>query len=203
MSEGQTTLEREARNRSAGEQREFERRQVATHYEHDPDIFALVLDSQLTYSTGIFRSPGEDLETAQKRKFEHLRKLLRIQPGEEVFDAGCGWGSILLDLAKHTDGRFYGVTLSAKQREVALERARQGGVADRVRVDVAHLGDVSLGPNSTDVIIFSVLSICTIARRSINGWQAVFALVDGYLSQTAIFRPSSEGRETVRRRSTS
>jgi cyclopropane-fatty-acyl-phospholipid synthase len=172
VSEGQTTLEREAQNRSTDEQREFESRQVAAHYEHNPDIFALVLDSQLTYSTGIFRSPGEDLETAQRRKFEHLRELLRIQPGEEVFDAGCGWGSILLDLAEHTDGRFYGVTLSAKQREIALERARQRGVADRVRVEVAHVGDVSLGPNSTNVIIFSGSIVHMHDRDAIHQWVA-------------------------------
>ena len=50
--------------------------------------------------------------------------------------------SILLDLAEHTEGRFYGVTLSGKQREVALQRARQRGLDHRVRVDVAHVAEV-------------------------------------------------------------
>ena len=87
MTHGQTALERDARRRSSDGQREFERQKVAAHYEHNADIFSLVLDSHLTYSTGIFRSTVDDLETAQKRKFEHVRKLLRIRPGEEVFDA--------------------------------------------------------------------------------------------------------------------
>ena len=172
MTQGQSALEREALKRSAVEQREFERQQVAAHYEHDADIFSLVLDSQLTYSTGIFCSTAEDLETAQRRKFEHLRKLLRIQPGEEVFDAGCGWGSILLDLAEHTEGRFYGVTLSAKQREVTLERARQRGIDHRVRVDVAHVGEVSLEPSSMDVIIFSGSIVHIHDREAIHQWVA-------------------------------
>jgi len=92
MSQGHTLLERAATERSAADQREFERQQVSQHYEHDPEIFSLVLDSQLAYSTGIFLSPDEDLETAQQRKFAHIRALLRLKPGDRVFDAGCGWG---------------------------------------------------------------------------------------------------------------
>jgi cyclopropane-fatty-acyl-phospholipid synthase len=181
MTHGQTVLEREARRRSSDEQREYERQKVADHYEHDARIFSLVLDSQLTYSTGIFRSPAEDLETAQKRKREHVRQLLRIQPGEEVFDAGCGWGSLLLDLAEHTEGRFYGVTLSGKQREVALQRARQRGIDHRVRVDVAHLAEVSVEPNSLDVIIFSGSIVHIHDREAIHQWVARSLRPDGRL----------------------
>jgi cyclopropane-fatty-acyl-phospholipid synthase len=172
MTHGQTALERDARRRSSDGQREFERQKVAAHYEHNADIFSLVLDSHLTYSTGIFRSTADDLETAQKRKFEHVRKLLRIRPGEEVFDAGCGWGSILLDLAEHTEGRFYGVTLSGKQREVALQRARQRGLDHRVRVDVAHVAEVNLEPSSMDVIIFSGSIVHIHDREAIHRWVA-------------------------------
>jgi cyclopropane-fatty-acyl-phospholipid synthase len=172
MDHDQTALEREALTRSSDVQREFERQKVAAHYEHNVDIFSLVLDSQLTYSTGIFRSAGEDLETAQKRKFEHVRNLLNIQPGEKVFDAGCGWGSILLDLAKHTEGHFRGVTLSGKQREVVLQRARERGIDHRIRVDVAHVAEVDLEPNSMDVIIFSGSIVHMHDREAIHRWAA-------------------------------
>jgi cyclopropane-fatty-acyl-phospholipid synthase len=167
-----TPLERDATTRSAEEQIEFERRNVANHYEHDADIFSLVLDSQLTYSTGIFQSSAEDLETAQQRKFAHVRNLLRIRPGEQVFDAGCGWGSILLYLAEHTEGRFHGVTLSAKQREVALARARQRGIDDRLQIDIAHVGELDLKPHSLDVIIFSGSIVHMHDREGIHEWAA-------------------------------
>ena len=84
-----TLLEREAGLRGESAQREFERTEVAAHYEHDPEIFSLVLDSALAYSTGIYLAPNDDLETAQQRKFAHIRNLLQIQPGETVFDAGA------------------------------------------------------------------------------------------------------------------
>jgi cyclopropane-fatty-acyl-phospholipid synthase len=167
-----TVLERDALRRSAAEQREFERREVAAHYEHDPDIFSLVLDSQLTYSTGIFLNAEEDLETAQTRKFAHVRELLRLKPGDAVFDAGCGWGSILLNLAQHTGAQVHGITLSAKQREVALKRARERGIADRVRIDVTHIGEVGLAPESVDAIVFSGSIVHMHDRAGVHRWAA-------------------------------
>src|ERR1700680_293974 len=160
-----TLIEQEALRRSPEEQREYERREVAAHYEHDPEIFSLVLDSQLTYSTGIFVDPHENLEAAQRRKFAHVRGLLRLRPGDYVFDAGCGWGSILLDVAEHTGARVHGITLSAKQREVALARAR-------ARIDVEHIGDVRLEPGSVDAIIFSGSIVHMHDRPAIHRWVA-------------------------------
>jgi len=152
---GRTRAEREAAARSAETQREHERREVAAHYEHNPEIFSMVLDSRLTYSTGIFARPDEGLEAAQDRKMARIASLVDIQPGERVLDVGCGWGSVLLYLAEHTQGSFQGITLSEAQRGVALERARQKGVADRVRVDLRHVEELDLGAESVDVVVFS------------------------------------------------
>jgi cyclopropane-fatty-acyl-phospholipid synthase len=152
---GRTRAEREATARSAEIQREHERREVAAHYEHDPEIFSMVLDSRLTYSTAIFARPDEDLEAAQDRKMARIASLVDIQPGERVLDIGCGWGSVLLYLAEHTQGHFHGITLSEKQRAVALDRARQKGVEGRVRIDLRHVEELDLGPASVDVIVFS------------------------------------------------
>jgi cyclopropane-fatty-acyl-phospholipid synthase len=148
-----TLLEQEATARGIADQREHERQRVAEHYEHRPEIFELVLDRRLAYATGIFRQ-GDDLETAQARKYEFVKESLAVLPGHEVLDVGCGWGSNLLYLAEHTHGRFRGITLSAKQREVALARAKAAGVSDRVRVDLSHIEDLSLEPESLDAILF-------------------------------------------------
>lgn len=149
-----TQLEREAQARGALAQREHERQAVAAHYENHPEIFSLVLDRRLAYATGIFRDEAEDLETAQARKYAWIADQLAIAPGESVLDVGCGWGSNLLYLAEHTRGRFRGVTLSARQREEALARARDTGVDDRVRVDLAHVEDLDLPPESLDAVLF-------------------------------------------------
>jgi cyclopropane-fatty-acyl-phospholipid synthase len=147
--------ERVAAQRTPEQQRAHEAREVAQHYEHNPEIFKLVLDKRLAYATGVFLSPEEDLETGQERKFARIAAKLNIQPGEKVLDVGCGWGSNLLYLAQHTQGHFHGITLSSKQREVALQRAKDWGVADRVRVDLTHVEELNPPPESYDVVLFS------------------------------------------------
>jgi cyclopropane-fatty-acyl-phospholipid synthase len=148
-----TLLEQEATSRGSAAQREHERALVAEHYEHSPEIFELVLDKRLAYATGIFQA-GDDLEAAQARKYAFVQDALAIEAGHEVLDVGCGWGSNLLYLAEHTRGRFRGITLSGRQREVALARAEAAGIADRVRVDVCHVEDLVLEPASLDAILF-------------------------------------------------
>ena len=152
---GRTIAERDALQRTSEAQREHERRLVVEHYEHDPEIFSLVLDRDLTYSTGVFLSDDEDLETAQRRKLARVVAKLDLQAGELVLDAGCGWGSILLYIAQHTGGFVSGVTLSARQRDVALARAAERGVSERVRIDLAHVEDLALAPESVDAVVFS------------------------------------------------
>jgi cyclopropane-fatty-acyl-phospholipid synthase len=147
--------EQEASLRTKQEQREYEREQVAAHYENSPEVFSLVLDSALTYSTGIYTRRDEDLETAQQRKFAYVRRLLAIQPGERVLDVGCGWGSNLLYLAAHTAGTFHGITLSSQQAKELLRRAEDRGLRGRVQVDVCHVEDLDLPRESVDVILFS------------------------------------------------
>ena len=41
-------VEQEATVRTKQEQREYERAQVAAHYQNSPEVFSLVLDSALT-----------------------------------------------------------------------------------------------------------------------------------------------------------
>ena len=192
MSGAHTLLEREATERSAAEQREFERARVSQHYEHDPAIFSLVLDSQLAYSTGVFLAPDEDLETAQQRKLAHIAKLLRLQPGDRVFDAGCGWGSVLLHLAQHSGARVHGITLSARQREVALDRAAERGVAGRVRIDVAHIGEVELEPASLDAVVFSGSIVHMHDRAAIHGWVARHLKPGGRLFISDCYFPAEQ-----------
>ena len=140
--------------RTAAEQREHERARVAEHYEHHPEIFELVLDERLGYATAMFEDPGEDLDTAQRRKYAWIAEQLDIRPGERALDVGCGWGSNLLYLAEHTDGELHGVTLSAQQRAFALDRARATGVAERVTIDRLHIEDLELEPDTLDAILF-------------------------------------------------
>jgi cyclopropane-fatty-acyl-phospholipid synthase len=161
-----------AASRTFEQQREYERDRVAEHYQHSPEVFSLVLDSALTYSTGIYVNADEDLETAQQRKFEYISGLLKIQPGESVLDVGCGWGSNMLYLAAHTEGRFEGITLSSQQREELLRRAGERGLSSRIHVDLCHVEELDLPPESIDAILFSGSIVHMRNREQIHGMVA-------------------------------
>ncbi|MDP9169368.1 MAG: class I SAM-dependent methyltransferase, partial [Acidobacteriota bacterium] len=160
------------------------------HYQHSPEVFSLVLDSALTYSTGLYVEPGDDLETAQHRKFEYIRRLLSIQPGQTVLDVGCGWGSNMLYLAAHTEGRFKGITLSSQQRGELLRRAAARGLDSRIQVDLCHVEELDLPPESIDAILFSGSIVHMRQREQIHAMCARLLKPGGRLLISDCYFPS-------------
>ena len=105
---------------------------VHNHYDLGNDFYRLWLDREMVYSCAYFPTPDATLEDAQVAKMDRVCRKLRLQPGERVAEAGCGWGSLALHMAKH-----YGVTvrafnISAEQIAYARDRAQQEGLGDRV-----------------------------------------------------------------------
>ena len=109
------------------------RHNISHHYDLGNDFYRLWLDEQLVYTCAYFPTPEASLEEAQIAKMHHVCRKLRLQPGESVVEAGCGWGSLARHMARH-----YGVTVTAyniskAQISYARERAKAEGLEDRVR----------------------------------------------------------------------
>jgi cyclopropane-fatty-acyl-phospholipid synthase len=108
------------------------REHVAHHYDLSRQLFEQFLDESMQYSCAYFPTPETTLAQAQQAKMRHIASKLLLQPGQHVFDIGCGWGGLGLYLAKTADVRVTGVTLSKEQHEVAQARAKAAGLSDRV-----------------------------------------------------------------------
>lgn len=108
------------------------RANVAHHYDLSGELYRTFLDGDMQYSCAYFRDPGDDLETAQLAKKQHIAAKLLLEPGQRVLDIGCGWGGLALFLAKVADVKVTGITLSREQLAVAQRRAREEGLEDRV-----------------------------------------------------------------------
>jgi cyclopropane-fatty-acyl-phospholipid synthase len=92
------------------------------HYDLPADFYRLWLDPQLLYTCAYFTSASATLEEAQIAKMDYICRKLRLQPGQRVVDAGCGWGALPLHMAKH-----YGVTVRAfniSHEQILWARAR-------------------------------------------------------------------------------
>jgi cyclopropane-fatty-acyl-phospholipid synthase len=100
------------------------RHNIHTHYDLGNDFYKLWLDPALVYTCAYFPSPGVTLEEAQAAKMDYVCRKLRLQPGETVAEAGCGWGAQALHMARNYGVMVKAFNVSHEQILYARERAR-------------------------------------------------------------------------------
>jgi len=110
------------------------RRNIAEHYDLGNEFYQLWLDPTMTYSSALFSSPGQSLESAQIAKYDALCRKLRLCENDRVLEIGSGWGGFASHAAKHFGCRVTTVTISQAQFDFARERFAREGVADRVEI---------------------------------------------------------------------
>jgi len=112
--------------------REGSRRNIAAHYDLGNYFFALFLSPDLMYSSAMFASPDDDLETASYRKLDAVCRKLALSPGDRVIEIGTGWGGFALHAARHYGARVTTTTISREQHALASRRVAAAGLQDRV-----------------------------------------------------------------------
>jgi cyclopropane-fatty-acyl-phospholipid synthase len=108
------------------------RRNIHHHYDIGNDFYKLWLDKRMLYTCAYFPSPDISLEDAQLAKMDHVCRKLRLQPGDKVVEAGCGWGALALHMAKHYGAKVSAYNISSEQISYARQRARTEGLYGQV-----------------------------------------------------------------------
>jgi cyclopropane-fatty-acyl-phospholipid synthase len=111
-----------------------DRAAIRFHYDVSNDFYRLWLDRNMVYSCAYFSDRGEDLETAQENKCNHICRKLGLKTGHRLLDIGCGWGGLLIHAAKHFGVKGEGITLSQNQLDLARQRIAEEGLEARVSV---------------------------------------------------------------------
>lgn len=109
---------------------------IAFHYDISNDFYQLWLDKRMIYSCAYFEHPQQSLEQAQCNKLDHICRKLRLQPGEQFLDIGCGWGALVCWAAKHYGVRAHGITLSQNQYEYACAEVIRQGLQGQVSIEL-------------------------------------------------------------------
>jgi cyclopropane-fatty-acyl-phospholipid synthase len=112
------------------------REAIQFHYDVSNEFYKLWLDRAMVYSCGYFKRADLGIDDAQEAKLEHICRKLLLIPGERFLDVGCGWGALVIHAAERHGVRAHGITLSAKQLELARARIAAAGLEDRVTVEL-------------------------------------------------------------------
>jgi cyclopropane-fatty-acyl-phospholipid synthase len=105
---------------------------IHRHYDIGNEFYRLWLDEQMLYTCAYFSTPTDTLEQAQIAKMDHVCRKLQLKPGEQVAEAGCGWGALALHMARDYGVRVKAYNVSHQQILYARERARAEGLDGRV-----------------------------------------------------------------------
>ena len=88
------------------------------HYDIGNDLFSVMLDRGLNYSCGYWET-AKTLDRAQEAKLDLICRKMKIKPGMNVLDIGCGWGGFAKYAAEKYSAKVQGITVSREQVKYA------------------------------------------------------------------------------------
>jgi cyclopropane-fatty-acyl-phospholipid synthase len=108
------------------------RENIHRHYDIGNDFYSLWLGRTMSYTCAYYPTPAATLDEAQVAKMHHVCRKLQLQPGQSVVEAGCGWGSLGLHMARHYGVKVRAFNISHEQIAYARARAQAEGLGSQV-----------------------------------------------------------------------
>jgi cyclopropane-fatty-acyl-phospholipid synthase len=102
------------------------------HYDIGNPFYSLWLGRTMAYTCAYYPTAGATLDEAQVAKMDHVCRKLRLKAGESVVEAGCGWGTLALHMARNYGVRVRAFNISREQVAYARERAAREGLSGQV-----------------------------------------------------------------------
>ena len=110
------------------------KKNISAHYDLGNEFYEKWLDPSMTYSSALYKTGANDLQSAQKAKYKALADSIGITPDSHVLEIGCGWGGFAEYVAREIGAHVTGLTISNEQLSYAQERIQKAGLADRVNL---------------------------------------------------------------------
>ena len=108
------------------------RQNIHHHYDIGNAFYSLWLGETMAYTCAYYPTADATLDVAQRAKMDHVCRKMRLRPGEQVVEAGCGWGTFALHMARHYGVKVRAFNISREQVAYARERAAREGLAGQV-----------------------------------------------------------------------
>ncbi|HSH42258.1 MAG TPA: cyclopropane-fatty-acyl-phospholipid synthase family protein [Arenicellales bacterium] len=109
------------------------RENIHHHYDLSNEFYSLWLDrDHMQYTCSYFPSADMTIEQSQEAKLHHVCRKLQLKEGDEVIEAGCGWGGLARFMAREYGARVRAYNISHQQIRFARDKAREEGLDGRV-----------------------------------------------------------------------
>jgi cyclopropane-fatty-acyl-phospholipid synthase len=109
------------------------KRNISAHYDLGNAFYAKWLDPSMTYSSALYQTGANDLESAQIAKYRALLEGIGAKAGDHILEIGCGWGGFA-EFAARQGCKVTGLTISQEQFDFATARMQSEGLADLVSI---------------------------------------------------------------------
>jgi cyclopropane-fatty-acyl-phospholipid synthase len=152
------------------------RENIHHHYDIGNEFYALWLGGTMAYTCAYYPAPGVGLEEAQVAKMDHVSRKLRLRSGETVVEAGCGWGTLALHMARNYGVRVRAFNISREQVAYARARAQREGLSGQVEYVLEDYRNISGHYDAfvsvgmlEHVGVANYAQLGEVARRALNG----------------------------------
>ncbi len=108
------------------------RENIHHHYDIGNDFYSLWLGQTMAYTCAYYPTAATTLDDAQTAKMDHVCRKVRLRSGESVLEAGCGWGTLALHMARHYGVKVRAFNISREQVAYARARAASLGMSSQV-----------------------------------------------------------------------
>lgn len=139
------------------------------------EFFASFLGPQLHTGGGFFDRPGTSLVQAEAAALERICAAAGLADGQEILDAGCGWGALALHIAAaYPRAHVTALTSSARQQAHVMTEAMTRGLHN---VSVVRGTIADFHP---DHALDRIIATDMFAR--IANWRAALAMMEPWLA---------------------
>jgi len=108
------------------------KKNISMHYDLGNELFKHFLDNKMMYSSAIYQSPDDSLETASDFKLKTICEKLNLSPSDNLIEIGTGWGGLAIYAAKNYGCHVTTTTISNEQFAYAKDLIKKNNLEDRI-----------------------------------------------------------------------
>jgi cyclopropane-fatty-acyl-phospholipid synthase len=147
--------------------RKGSKKNIHAHYDLGNNFYNLWLDPTMTYSSAMFKSSQDSLETAQKNKYQRIIDSLNLKSTDHILEIGCGWGGFATMAALSSGCKVTCLTLSNEQFAYSSELVK--------KLNLNHLVEIKLCDYRDEHGLYDhVVSIEMIEAVGMQYWDNYF-----------------------------